>query len=134
MRRRLFTGLSVLSLVVFGLALALINSPMVWRLTLFDGGGRAGRPGTRATYIVFADHMGIGIGWTHSDAWFEGEISAPIWMVLLISLFSTVIWVLLSRNPRHSPAGCPVCGYSLTGNTSGVCPECGTPTTVGVKA
>lgn len=28
-----------------------------------------------------------------------------------------------------APAGfCAQCGYDLTGNTSGICPECGTPT------
>ena len=26
---------------------------------------------------------------------------------------------------------CPACGYSLAGNASGVCPECGTPVTEG---
>lgn len=27
----------------------------------------------------------------------------------------------------QSKAGCPSCGYDLSGNTSGVCPECGKP-------
>ena len=28
---------------------------------------------------------------------------------------------------RHYPPGhCQVCGYNLTGNVSGICPECGT--------
>lgn len=29
---------------------------------------------------------------------------------------------------------CRSCGYDLTGNTSGTCPECGTPTPVGSSA
>lgn len=32
---------------------------------------------------------------------------------------------LIKRVPR--PGHCPRCGYNLTGNLSGVCPECGTP-------
>jgi hypothetical protein len=31
------------------------------------------------------------------------------------------------RRGRTIKGGCPACGYSLTANTSGVCPECGTP-------
>ena len=30
------------------------------------------------------------------------------------------------RPYRHPPNHCRRCGYNLTGNTSGVCPECGT--------
>ncbi|GMU21388.1 MAG: hypothetical protein AMXMBFR13_14810 [Phycisphaerae bacterium] len=30
---------------------------------------------------------------------------------------------LRTRNGR----GCDTCGYNLTGNVSGVCPECGSP-------
>jgi len=33
---------------------------------------------------------------------------------------------LLARRV-HDSAGCGTCGYDLTGNVSGVCPECGTP-------
>jgi hypothetical protein len=31
------------------------------------------------------------------------------------------------RNLRTKRGQCLACGYSLTGNISGVCPECGTP-------
>jgi hypothetical protein len=30
--------------------------------------------------------------------------------------------------PTRAPGLCASCGYNLTGNASGVCPECGTPT------
>ena len=34
----------------------------------------------------------------------------------------------LARQHRRTKAGlCTRCGYNLTGNTSGICPECGTP-------
>ena len=31
------------------------------------------------------------------------------------------------RNQRHKKGLCVTCGYNLTGNTSGLCPECGSP-------
>jgi hypothetical protein len=31
------------------------------------------------------------------------------------------------RERRHAAKVCVTCGYSLTGNVSGICPECGTP-------
>jgi hypothetical protein len=34
-----------------------------------------------------------------------------------------------SRERRSGPPRCPECDYNLTGNVSGVCPECGTPIT-----
>ena len=32
------------------------------------------------------------------------------------------------RADRRRAGLCPACGYDLTGNVSGTCPECGTPT------
>jgi hypothetical protein len=48
------------------------------------------------------------------------------------ALFGGVSLVLLvpayvRRRVRRSRNGCLRCGYNLTGNVSGVCPECGTP-------
>ena len=37
-----------------------------------------------------------------------------------------IIGVIVARRKRIAKGFCPVCGYNLTGNTSGVCPECGT--------
>ena len=36
-----------------------------------------------------------------------------------------ILWLVLRYGRRRSVAGtCPSCGYDLTGNTSGICPEC----------
>ena len=49
----------------------------------------------------------------------------PIWPSAIALAIPTAVLCLLI--PRHYPAGhCQNCGYNLTGNVSGVCPECGT--------
>ena len=46
----------------------------------------------------------------------------PLTALLLIVIF---LWCLPFANPAQRGI-CGKCGYDLTGNTSGVCPECGT--------
>jgi hypothetical protein len=48
----------------------------------------------------------------------------PLWIVLLtVALpISFLFWRDRRRIPPHC---CQSCGYDLTGNTSGTCPECG---------
>jgi len=57
------------------------------------------------------------------------------WAVVLscwyVALFLAVLplwWIVRRRRAakRAMIGGCLHCGYSLTGNTSGTCPECGT--------
>jgi hypothetical protein len=74
--------------------------------------------------------------------WAEGDMTAvvyarelamPTWAVLgLAALFALPAFTVgarltAARSRRQSPGYCPSCDYDLTGNTSGVCPECGTP-------
>lgn len=48
----------------------------------------------------------------------------PLYLPMLaIAGFTTFLW---RRDRRIQPGHCR-CGYNLTGNVSGVCPECGTP-------
>jgi len=51
------------------------------------------------------------------------QVSIPLPVpILLFAIVSTILW----RRDRYIPPGhCVRCGYNLTGNTSGVCPECG---------
>jgi hypothetical protein len=51
---------------------------------------------------------------------------APLWTPLaLLTLVTAALWW---RERRPFPPGrCATCGYDLTGNVSGRCPECGIP-------
>jgi hypothetical protein len=49
----------------------------------------------------------------------------PHWFVAVISLLLPIRWLLRRKPPL--PGFFQRCRYNLTGNTSGVCPECGTP-------
>jgi hypothetical protein len=55
-------------------------------------------------------------------------IAVPLFLPLLATaLSSTFLWWL---DRRRVPPGHCSCGYNLTGNVSGVCPECGTAVAV----
>lgn len=41
-----------------------------------------------------------------------------------LAMFMAAAWALERRRSRPA-GGCKNCGYDLTGNVSGVCPECG---------
>ena len=51
------------------------------------------------------------------------------WIIAVAAVLPALysISLLRRRSRRNLTASCRSCGYSLTGNTSGVCPECGTP-------
>jgi len=57
----------------------------------------------------------------------EVSLVLPLLLSLPLSLIAVVkLIVWASSKLRHAKGHCPMCGYDLTGNTSGVCPECGT--------
>jgi hypothetical protein len=178
MRRRLFTAVSVLSLVVCLLFIASwLRSYWVaddLRRISYAGGGTVaecgvahvrGRwglvsvryqpspPAARAAYRWDRPSAGdamidrgtlmrwLGFGLISLNR--AGTAGWRVWMphwpfVLLTSLLPSTAWALRRRRRllayRQSRRMCLHCGYNLTGNTSGVCPECGTQTTAGVKA
>ena len=66
-------------------------------------------------------------------------IVMPHWFAVAVFLVAPCLWLMIQsrRNRADARAAvglCMLCGYNLTGNTSGVCPECGTPTSARVKA
>lgn len=53
------------------------------------------------------------------------RIIVPLWIPCVALLVVLQIARRKARLPFR-PDCCPACGYSKTGNTSGICPECGT--------
>jgi predicted Zn-ribbon and HTH transcriptional regulator len=51
-------------------------------------------------------------------------VTIPLWMPLLALLLFAALLVYRDRT-RRFPGFCHKCGYNLTGNASGRCPECG---------
>ena len=63
------------------------------------------------------------------ENWIRSIVVAMI-VAILASGVGLSVLLTAARNwfTRPRPAGlCRTCGYSLRGNVSGVCPECGTP-------
>lgn len=64
--------------------------------------------------------------WRHrfAEAW-------PIYGLTLVPALGVIaalvnLYAILRRRNEPPPGACRSCGYSMTGNVSGVCPECGT--------
>lgn len=74
--------------------------------------------------------------WASGNDWAEGRNFTIMWIGIfmlpsigisvLTPIFAFIEWVKMPR-PK-TPGFCARCGYNLTGNVSGVCPECGEPT------
>lgn len=54
------------------------------------------------------------------------NFTLPLWLIVIafVALGAIMLVVACRRRP---PGHCTQCGYDLTGNESGVCPECGRP-------
>ena len=64
--------------------------------------------------------------WVPECTWSRGGhkyLRVPLWMpVLTLALPTGFLWW---RDRRFPKGYCQTCGYDLTGDVSGVCPECG---------
>lgn len=54
------------------------------------------------------------------------SVSVPLWIPTLLSITPMLIVIWRHRH-QIPPDHCQRCGYNLFANTSGICPECGTP-------
>lgn len=83
---------------------------------------------------------GLGLGWVLRDGTREtgmwiaggGDIrithwtalrGVPLWLPFVAASVAGLLLVGVQR--KHKPGRCSSCGYNLTGNVSGRCPECG---------
>jgi hypothetical protein len=143
-RRRVRSALKWTGVACCGLLVAILAGSLDWSLTYLDVGGEEQFQVTVvngaicvAKYNWETNAIGSGRTWTLSqDAtspiWWPkhwrdmmGEgLAIPIWIPLVCVAFPTV--VLIVRGRRVSKGYCQACGYDLTGNESGTCPECGT--------
>ena len=59
------------------------------------------------------------------------SFSLPYWFLTLIFAILPTIWLFKwNRRRKLGPNTCPGCGYDLTGNETGACPECGASTPI----
>jgi hypothetical protein len=65
--------------------------------------------------------------WTQTRSKHSIAAYLPYWCLLLLTLPLPIIWLAQARRSvrRRRHALCVTCGYNLTENTSGICPECG---------
>lgn len=59
------------------------------------------------------------------DGTYLRDLLLPLWIPCLLVIGMSGLWYWRIR--RFKEGSCRHCQYDLTGNTSGVCPECGTP-------
>jgi len=86
----------------------------------------------RRRLLISAAVVSMALGFYATFAWCETGTFLPryrgILLCLLLAFYLLPLkWLtdVLRRAPRTRPGFCARCGYNLTGNTSGVCPECG---------
>ena len=87
----------------------------------------------RETELRFGLFYGLRAYVYHDDEYGEAtnvvSVVLPMWLVFtLFAAYPTVAFIRgpLRRWRRRREGSCVKCGYDLTGNVTGVCPECGT--------
>lgn len=77
---------------------------------------------TSTTWQIAADRSGFYVSYNYDET-IAGLAYWRLVLACVVLLVSSLIALrrLRSRDPRH----CSRCGYDLTGNETGICPECG---------
>ena len=81
--------------------------------------------GYPAAYAPAKTLLGFGLLWTTAPQWRFREVDFPLWPIAVAGAIVPMRAYLRRRQSRWAGL-CRVCHYDLTGNASGVCPECGT--------
>ncbi len=99
---------------------------VVWKSHLMHQGFQVGRDETVWGFSFIHRLYSADSGKAPVKYW---NIIFPHWAIFVALALIPSIWLIYyllvigSRKIGH----CPACSYNLTGNISGVCPECGTP-------
>jgi len=85
-----------------------------------------GRPTTFRPQIVPNQRGKIELQWHKRRDRFTREL--PLWPAALLLALFPIRWVSIAgrQRRRRKSNQCLACGYNRTGNTTGICPECGT--------
>lgn len=90
--------------------------------------------GYRVSYGDFVSiwFAGVGVQWCWQDSGYRRfALMLGFFRIAQVGLILPTIWLVrrtLRRAYRKRRGLCLTCGYDLTGNVSGVCPECGVAT------
>jgi len=98
---------------------------------LLTGRSEVGGPMTFAVRVETGYGFGLHGRWSGASTWRAGGTTAycwyPLWPALPVVVIPTALLWFVDRRRRILPGHCQKCGYNLTGNVSGRCPECGQP-------
>jgi len=94
------------------------------RIRFQDWPNELGRFGFRALYFKWRQGKRYP-GQTPEVPFVTSEIILPLWLPTAVCLLASIPW-FRQRLRRRGPYECDDCRYSLVGNTTGICPECGT--------
>ena len=128
-RRRLYK----LSLAAF-VVLTVVWIGSCWVSVEYSTGTATVGVGKGALIVTDTTRMGFALpagfscrisNWTMGlfPLWLSGIWVIPLWIPLAIA--SIPMFIIRDRSRRIPPGHCKTCRYDLTGNISGVCPECG---------
>lgn len=80
--------------------------------------------GSAKDHLVLGFHFSTG-NYTRGTHLSRGaEVVIPYYALALLFSILPALWLM---RRKHPPGTCQACGYNLTGNVSGKCPECGAP-------
>ena len=117
-----------------GLSFSFVRVPRVWGISggAFNSYDFPGLGMATGFYIGFNstarnrwESFGVFLPYHTLRAGAMVSYSLPLWIPFLAIVIPTAILWHLERRERLA-GHCPTCNYNLTGNTSGICPECGT--------
>ena len=108
------------------------NEAIVFRgggCLLLTGRSEVGGPMMFAVSLQPRGGFGLHGPWSGSATWRAGGTTVyrwfPLWPALPVVVIPTALLWFVDRRRRIPPGHCRKCGYDLTGNVSGRCPECG---------